>query len=306
MPSILIIDDSETIRHNIRETLDSHGLFKTFHEAGDGVEGFKALIENRVDIILCDLEMPRMDGFKFLAMLATREELRDIPVIMLTSHEDRDFKVRGLEQGASDYITKPFDPGELVARVKVHLKLKTLQDQLKRSNELLTQLSNTDHLTGLYNRRFLVDALGKEFQRASRKQGHLSLVMLDIDYFKRVNDTYGHQAGDAVLVALAGMVRQHLRSYDVAARYGGEEFLLVLPEATLEESVAVAERLRHETTELAFDRNLRDLCLTISLGVAAYPDNHADSMESLIWQADEALYQAKQNGRNRVETYKAP
>lgn len=299
--SILIIDDSDAVREQIVQTLSAVSLFGQYHQACDGIQGFKTLLKVPVDLILCDLEMPRMDGFKFLSMLGTREELKDIPVIMLTGREDRDLKIKGLEQGASDYVTKPFDPGELVARVKVQIKLKSLQDELKKSNELLKQLSNTDPLTRLYNRRYLMETLEREFQRSYRKQGYLSLVLLDIDHFKKINDTYGHQEGDVVLAAVAEMAQVELRRYDIAARYGGEEFVLVLPETPPPEALAVAERLRESVQSMEFPRPMENLTVTISLGVATYPSERIDCIDSLIRQADEALYRAKQSGRNRVE-----
>ena len=299
--TVLIIDDSDTLREEILRTVKGAQLFDSYLEARDGLDGFKMLLNNRVDLVLCDLEMPRMDGFRFLSMTRAREEFQDLPVIMLTSREDRDTKIRGLEQGASDYVTKPFDAGELVARVRVQLKVKALQDELKRSNELLRKLSITDPLTHLHNRRHLMEMVEKEFQRAARKGGYLSLVILDIDYFKKINDTYGHQEGDKVLASLADIVRKGLRSYDVAARYGGEEFVLLLPETPLYEAQTIAERLRTEVQDHIFNGSLQGQVITISLGVATYPSSRIESIDSLFRQADEALYRAKQNGRNRVE-----
>lgn len=247
--SILIIDDSDNIRNSIVNTLREVALFEQYHEAKNGIDGLKSLLDTRVDLIICDLEMPRMDGFKFLAMLNSREELKDIPVIMLTGKEDRQSKIKGLEQGAVDYVTKPFDTGELVARVKVQLKIKALQDELRKSNELLLELSNTDHLTRLYNRRHLMDTLDREFKRALREGGIFSMIMIDIDHFKKVNDTYGHQEGDAVLVAVANAIRRELRPYDYAARYGGEEFAVLLPATNLTGSMQAAERVRKGSSQ---------------------------------------------------------
>jgi diguanylate cyclase (GGDEF)-like protein len=276
-------------------------LFETHHEAADGIEGFKAALNQSFDVIVCDLEMPGMDGFKFLAMRNSREELRDVPVIMLTGREDLETKIRGLDQGASDYVTKPFDPAELVARVRVQLKIKTLQDALKKSNQLLLQLSNTDPLTGLHNRRYLMDTLAREVERSCRTDIPLSLVMIDIDHFKRVNDTYGHQVGDAVLVAVAALLQGQLRPYDTAARFGGEEFVLVLPSTELAAAGAVAERLRKLTANLSFAKEgAADLGLTISAGVAIVSPGSIVNADDLIRQADTALYRAKQDGRNRV------
>ena len=299
--SVLIIDDSDAVRERIIKTLESFNLFSRYYEAEDGLEGFKKLLSSPVDIILCDLEMPRIDGFKFLGMMKSRPDLQDTPVIMLTGREDRELKIKGLEQGASDYITKPFDAEELVARVKVHLKIKNLQDDLKRTNELLLELSNTDHLTGLFNRRYLMDALTKEVQRSTRKGGNLSLIILDIDHFKNVNDQYGHLQGDLVLQKVAQLLQKELRNYDIAARYGGEEFIAVLPDAALEEAVFVANRMRTSVQSTKFSGELSQTALTISLGVAQFSKEGCTTEDGFIKLADDALYRAKANGRNRVE-----
>lgn len=299
--SILIIDDSVTVREQIIRTLEPFNLFNCYYEAEDGLEGFKKLLSSPVDLILCDLEMPRIDGFKFLNMLKARPELLSVPVIILTGMDDRERKLKGLEQGASDYITKPFDHEELVARVKVHLKIKKLQDDLKRSNQLLLDLSNTDHLTGLFNRRYMMEALDKEVQRCIRKSGDLSLIMLDIDHFKHVNDRFGHLQGDVVLQRVALLLKKELRSYDCAARYGGEEFIAILPDSTLQQSVFVADRIRLAIQGAIFDGPLSPLCLTASVGVARFSKEQSATVDGFIKQADDALYRAKANGRNRVE-----
>jgi len=300
--SVLIIDDSDAVRERIIKTLESFDLFSRYYEAEDGLEGFKKLLSSPVDIILCDVEMPRMDGFKFLSMMKSRPDLQDTPVIMLTGRDDRELKIKALEQGASDYITKPFDAEELVARVRVHLKIKNLQDDLKRTNELLLELSNTDHLTGLFNRRFMMEALGKEVKRNLRKKGNLSLIILDIDHFKQVNDQYGHLQGDIVLQKVAQLLQKELRAYDTAARYGGEEFIAILPDATLEEAVFVANRVRMSVQAASFSGELSRLSLSASLGVAMFAKPDCTSVDDFIKLADEALYRAKANGRNRVES----
>lgn len=304
--SVLIIDDSDSVRARIISTLESYGLFDRYHEADDGLEGFKRLLSAPVDVILCDLEMPRIDGFKFLNMIKARPDLQDVPVIILTGMNDRELKIKGLEQGANDFITKPFDPEELVARVKIHLKIKHLQDDLKRTNELLLELSNTDHLTGLFNRRYLMEALEKEFQRNLRKKGNLSLIILDIDHFKKVNDTYGHLQGDIVLNKVALQLQKELRSYDIAARYGGEEFVALLPDAVLKEATFVAERVRLAVQGTKFSGALASLTLTVSMGIATLPTPDGTTVDNFIKMADDALYRAKANGRNRVECFTPP
>ncbi|HEY3308294.1 MAG TPA: diguanylate cyclase [Desulfuromonadaceae bacterium] len=299
--SVLIIDDSQAVRERIIKTLESFDFFARYYEAEDGLDGFKKLLSSPVDIILCDLEMPRIDGFKFLHMLKTRPDLQDVPVIILTGMNDRELKIKGLKQGAIDFITKPFDPEELLARVKVHLKIKHLQDDLKKSNELLLELSNTDHLTRLFNRRYLMDVMDREVHRTIRRGGSLSLILLDIDHFKRVNDTYGHLQGDVVLQKVALHLKNELRTYDIAARYGGEEFIAVLPDASLKEAAFVADRIRLSIQEIQFEGPLAPLTLTVSLGVATFPATGCETVDAFINLADDALYRAKTNGRNRVE-----
>ncbi len=299
--SVLVVDDSDTVRREIVHTLKEKSIFSVYHEAMDGLQGFKVLLKHKVDIILCDVDMPMMDGFKFISMVKSRDEFRNIPIILLTGKEDRDSKIRGLEQGASDYITKPFDTGELVARVNVQLKIKNLQDQLKQANELLVAISNTDHLTGLYNRRFLEEALGKELQRVQRKRNSLSVLIMDIDHFKKINDTYGHQQGDSVLCKVASLFRKELRDYDIAARYGGEEFMAIIPEASLTDAASVAERIRRSIAGAVFQENGENMKITVSLGISTYPAPAINSAEALIREADKALYRAKTKGRNRIE-----
>ena len=298
--TILVIDDSATVRSQIARELQGASLCNLILQAGDGIEAFKLLLGTPVDLILCDLEMPRIDGFKLLGMISGNEQLRDIPVIMLTGRGARELKVKLLGHGASDYVTKPFDAGELIARVKVQLKIKSLQDELKKSNERLKQLSNTDPLTLIYNRRYMMSELTKELQRAERKGSHLSLVMIDIDHFKKVNDKYGHQGGDQVLVSLAALSQSGLRSYDFAARYGGEEFVLTLPETTHADALLIAERLRSSIQSHVYTGSLKGLITTASMGVASYPTDCITSVGDLIRAADEAMYRAKAAGRNRV------
>ena len=300
--SVLVIDDSPGARHQILDGLKSANLFQVYHEAESVIDGFKVALSEPLDVILCDLDMPGMDGFKFLSMIKTRKELQDIPVILVTGVNDQESKIRGLERGASDYLTKPYDPAELIARVKVQLKIKTLQDSLKKSNQALMELSNTDPLTHLSNRRFLMKTLEKELQRCERSQKPMALIMVDVDHFKPVNDTYGHQQGDVVLQTLADQMKAHLRDYDLAARFGGEEFALVLPETALAEAVQVAERLRIAISELRIPADHNEIRLTISLGVATYPHPKVRTVDNLILEADRALYNAKERGRNRVET----
>lgn len=301
MSTILVIDDSKIARQQVIDILKQNSLFKFFFEASDGIEGFKMALNKPVDLIICDVEMPGMDGFKFLRMLSSREELQDIPVIMVTGLEDAEAKISGLEQGASDYVTKPYDSGELLARVKVQLKIKSLQDKLKRSNQMLLELSHTDSLTGLNNRRSMMETLDKEFERSTRNQSPLSLLMLDVDHFKKINDNFGHQQGDTALQALSHLLKDHLRQYDLAARFGGEEFALILPETGTEAACMVAERIRQSILKMRLADFPAGFCMTASFGVATAPNQVLASPDDLIREADNALYNAKRSGRNRIE-----
>ena len=300
--AILIIDDTNSVRQQILDILQGTDLFNAYFEAGNGLEGLKILLNEKIDIVLCDVEMPGMDGFKFLAMVNAREDLQDIPVLLLTSHEAMETKVKGLEQGASDYLTKPFSPEELLARVKVHLKIKALQDDLRANNQLLQKLAQTDPLTELHNRRHMMETLEAEFDRSNRVASPFALLMIDLDHFKQVNDTYGHQLGDRVLQSIAWEIKGSLRQYDSAARFGGEEFALLLPETALKGANLVAERLRQSINDIEFAGPLSGLKVTVSVGVAAIPNAKVSTISDLIRLADDALYAAKRNGRNRVES----
>lgn len=299
--AILIIDDSSLARAYANDCLIKAGIKNPILLVGDGAAGLAILREQNVDLILCDLKMPGIDGFAILSTLQGDPALSDIPVIMLTGNESREDKILGLEKGASDYVTKPFDDAELAARVKVQLKIKSLQDSLRATNERLLEQAHTDDLTRLSNRRSLFEFLPREFERSMRTGDQLAIAMIDLDHFKEVNDTYGHPQGDVVLQRLAVLLRQQSRPYDLAARFGGEEFALVLPETGLSAAATIAERLREEVENFTFAAPLDQLRLTVSIGVAALPHQRVKNVDSLIREADDALYQAKRNGRNRVE-----
>ena len=178
--------------------------------------------------------------------------------------------------------------------------MKRLQDELRRANEILLEISHTDHLTGLYNRRYMMDILEREFLRTARTGSSLAFLIIDLDYFKEINDRYGHQEGDAVLGRAAAVFREQLRSYDIPVRFGGDEFVAVLPEAALSDAQAVAERIRRSLGDIVFSGSLEKLKVTASLGFAVYPWKGVETMEDLIREADNALYRGKAKGRNCV------
>jgi len=266
---ILIVDDNALIRSEIKAVLMKDGGFSHFMEASDGLTAFKIIMETPPDLVLCDLVMPGFDGLKFLGLKASRTELEQIPVIILTAEDDLDRKAEILERGASDYVTKPFHEKELLARVRIHTKLKLLQDELREKNVLLETLSVTDVLTGLANRRRLMTRLEEEVARARRYKTPLSVVMIDLDHFKQVNDVHGHAMGDEVLRNIGAMLKAGVRTTDLAARYGGEELTLVLPHTDIPAATMVAENLREKFA--AFEHRLDGITLkkTVSMGVAA-------------------------------------
>jgi diguanylate cyclase (GGDEF)-like protein len=299
---ILIVDDNALIRSEIKAVLMKDGSYSRFMEAADGLTAFKTIMETPPDLVLCDLVMPGFDGLKFLGLKASRKELEQIPVIILTAEDDLDRKAEILERGASDYVTKPFHEKELLARVRIHTKLKLLQDELREKNVLLETLAVTDSLTGLANRRRLMARLEEEVARARRYKTPLAVVMIDIDHFKQVNDVHGHAMGDEVLRNIGAMLKAGVRATDLAARYGGEELTLVLPHTDIPAALLVAENLREKFAGLEHRLDGATLKKTISLGVAACDgQGEIPSAEDLLKHADEALYRAKQNGRNRVE-----
>ncbi len=299
-PGILVVALSTATRQKIIEALRDTSPFSRYFETNSGREGLEILEKDAIDVVVCGLQVYQMSGLELLRHLQQDPELCDIPFIVLADDNRTKTKIDLLEQGASDYIVQPMDIGEVVARIKVQLKVKTLHDNLKRSNRLLLNLSSTDSLTQLYNRRVLMRTLKKEFQRQIRTEESFSLLMVDVDHFKTINDRYGHLNGDTVLINLARMLRSYLRPYDVPTRFGGEEFALVLPNTNMECAREVAERLRLAAKELRFSGEIRDLDISISIGVATCPADGVDSEDGLLRLADTALYAAKEAGRDQV------
>jgi two-component system cell cycle response regulator len=297
-PKILLIDDSRAVREEIKALLLKRDLDAVFFEAATGLEGFKILLDHPMDLVLCDLVMPQFDGFKFLQMRGSRPELHDTPVLMLTAIEEIGQKVRILTSGATDYITKPFHHEELVARVRIHLKIKHLQDELRQKNALLLALSTTDSLTKTYNRRHFMELARKEFERSERQGFQLSLLIFDVDYFKEINDTYGHQAGDTVLIELCHAAEESLRDYDILGRYGGDEFTILFPQTTLNQAMSVAQRFEKAVKAIELEV-LKGKRLSVSGGVS-HKSSGIQDIEKLVKAADEALYRAKQAGRGRI------
>ncbi len=301
MPTILVIDDSKLIAHVAKNILSKQG-----HEvllAEDGETGLDIAKDNKPDLILLDLILPGIDGYGICERIKNDSNIADIPVIMLTSKAEHADKVRGLELGASDYVTKPFDEGELIARVNTHLRIKELYESVQEKNRLLLEMANRDGLTGLYNHRYFQETLSKDFKKALRYNESLSCVMFDIDHFKKFNDTYGHQTGDMVLKTLGGLIKSLMRDSDLAARYGGEEFALILYHTEAKDAYDIAERLRKTVEQHKFQAEDLVLSVNISIGVACYYHPEIPDAKTLIECADKALYKAKDEGRNKVVAF---
>jgi two-component system cell cycle response regulator len=301
MGKILIVDDSRLIAHVAKTMLTKRG-----HEiivAQDGKAGLEAAKSEKPDIILLDVIMPIMDGYEVCEHLKEDDSTKEIPIIMVTSQAEAADKVKGLELGALDYVTKPFDEAELIARVNIHLRLRELYEAVQEQNRQLQKMANRDGLTGLYNHRYFHEQLSQDFLRAKRYNENLSCVLFDIDFFKKFNDTYGHQTGDIVLKALASVVQRATRESDLSARYGGEEFALILYHTDGPAAYEMAERLRTMVESHEVQDNGNVLRVTISLGVATFPHERIHDSKELVDFADQALYKAKDNGRNRVEVF---
>lgn len=298
--TVLITDDSLVVRAVVRSHLESAGY--RVIEAVDGTAALKVCRESPPDVILLDIEMPGLDGYEVLAELKAIPELMDIPVVFLSTLTDMEDVLRGLRGGAHDYLKKPFEPAELVARVAAAAHVKKLQDQLRQRNDELDTLSRTDALTGLYNRRHVEEELARHHADAVRHRNPLCALLLDVDHFKRVNDGFGHPAGDVVLAEFAVRLVKELREGDVAGRWGGEEFLVVLPRTDLAGGLVVAERIRRSIGATPIVAAGVPISVTVSGGCAVGPVGSADV---LVDNADAQLYAAKAAGRDQIVSTKA-
>ncbi|MEA1935727.1 MAG: diguanylate cyclase [Thermodesulfobacteriota bacterium] len=301
---ILIAEDEKISRMVLIRTLEKRGY--EVLSARDGQEGWEIFQKEKenISIAILDWMMPGMDGLELCRRIKEAAISHYVYVIFLTGKRDIEDIVEGLETGADDYLTKPFDKRELFSRVEVGQRIVDLEKALQESNRKLHEMAVTDSLTGIFNRRAILERLGDELSRAGREKPPLCLMMLDIDHFKRVNDEHGHAVGDKVLVEVVNRVNSQLRPYDVMGRYGGEEFLLGMPGADPENSRKIAERIRTSICEKPFETDDKKLNVSISLGVTSIvPSRDSDTnnlLEAVIKTADDALYKAKETGRNRV------
>ncbi len=290
--TVLAIDDSPDVHRLLDVRLRPENLI--IHHALDAEDGMAQATRTQPDLILLDVDMPLVTGFEFCRKLKSNPLLAQVPVIFLTGATAVHTKVEGFDLGAVDYVTKPFDAAELRARVRAALRT-------KRYHDLLAARSNVDALTGIWNRAYFNQRLGEEVAAAQRYGREVSLVLMDLDQFKSLNDTFGHPFGDQVLQKIGELLHGSLRATDAPCRYGGEEFGLILSDTNEAGARTLAERIRAEIAEAAFHPRERIVRVTASFGVASSAILQASlSMSRLITAADDALYEAKRTGRDRV------
>jgi diguanylate cyclase (GGDEF)-like protein len=278
---VVVAEDDRITREYVGGLLRGHG-FRVLTVA-NGQEAIDRVKEGGVDLVLLDIIMPGLSGLDCCRLIKTMTQDNFLPVMLLTAKSDTDSRVEGLRIGADDYVSKPFDERELLARVGGMLRIKQLHDDVQLAKSRLARLAVQDELTGLYNYRYLHTRLAEEFKRAERYRDPLACAMIDIDKFKSFNDAHGHDVGDAVLAEVAERLRGAVREIDVVARYGGEEFLLVLPSTHFSGALTVADRVWRAVG-----------------GVPLHPSRDVRTKDQLLKAADRALYQAKEDGRNRI------
>jgi diguanylate cyclase (GGDEF)-like protein len=300
--TIAIVDDDPAIRRLLRLLISRAG-YETF-ECTTGTEARERLRAEEWDLAILDRKLPDMDGVVLCHELKSDPTLRTRYIIMLTGEDEQADKVEGLELGADDYITKPFQSAELLARVRAAKRIIDLQKELLQTNKRLELLSITDGLTKLHNHRHFQDELNRAFDESARYARPLSLAMIDIDFFKKVNDTHGHAVGDEVLKAVARLFGESVRSTDLVARYGGEEFAVMMPETTLDDGATFAEKIRSLVESTPIETQAGLVKVTVSIGVASVPQPRIHNSKELIVASDKALYRAKRSGRNQVQTEK--
>src|SRR5665213_3874750 len=295
---ILVIEDRQETANWYRSALvPFHEVttVDTFEEAIVRVKG------GDPDLVVVSLGMRGFDGLRLCSQLRSLPEGRNVPILVVVSDGDRRKLTQALEMGVNDYLTRPVDKNELVARVRTQLRKKRYADRLRHNVQLSLEMAITDQLTGLHNRRYMSRHLDTLMEGAMKNGRPLAFVIMDIDFFKQVNDTYGHDIGDEVLKEFAARINANLRGIDLACRYGGEEFVVAMPDTDMAFATNIAERLRHsiETTPVKISRAPGRISITVSIRIA-HCDGASDSAEQLLHRADQALYRAKRTGRNKV------
>lgn len=297
---LMLVDDDAVQLKNISEKLSKEYVIEGISKPEQAME---IASKNAFDLIMVSTQLSDMDGLRLASSLKGQEATRNVPILMLVDEDDTRSMLKGLELGVNDYIIMPVDYNEMSARIKTQIRRKKYQDALKSNYQQTISLAITDGLTGLYNRHYLNAHLDNTVKQSIHNNKPLSLMIMDMDHFKQVNDTYGHDVGDLVLKQLADIIIKTVRSADLAARFGGEEFVILMPETDKKQGSDAAERIRKivENYEFKFPGPPGTMKKTVSIGVA-FLDELGDSGQGLLKRADEALYKAKNGGRNRVVT----
>lgn len=299
MPRILLVDDDPALRLFVESTLKKEG--HDVHSLPDADDVTEQLDRFTPDLLILDLTLPNISGYDVLKNVRKEARFDTIPIVLFSGQNDTKAKIKGLDLGAVDYLVKPIPPEELAARVRALIRQKKRQDELLAEYKRLSELSLTDPLTGAYNRRALNTFLRSRLAEASRHNTPFSCVMFDLDHFKSVNDTHGHDTGDLVLREVAALTIALFRQEDALVRFGGEEFLAILQHTSKEGARTFAERLRSEVAGRIFNEDKHPLEITLSAGVSSFPDDGGfEDPHEMITLADRRLYVAKGNGRNRV------
>jgi diguanylate cyclase (GGDEF)-like protein len=294
---VLVVQAEDAERLFQRALFSDAGM--TVVEAGTGAEALDYLATECPDLVVLGRTLPDMDGLDLLPRLKS-SELDFVPVLVASHKSETAERVRGLQLGADDYLARPCEPAELLARAKALLRNKAAHDKIRKLQQSLEQMVVSDPLTGLHNRRYLMDRITQEIQRADRHGEPMAFAMLDLDGFKPINDQFGHVVGDKVLRAVGNAIARCVRVSDIAARYGGDEFAIILPQTPPEGAMRVCERVLRAISELKLqDENGVEANVTASLGLAYYPAEDIETPEDLVQSADGALYGAKRSGKNR-------
>jgi two-component system cell cycle response regulator len=294
---ILLVDDRRSSFERIAGILTAEHTVDVETNPQEAV--FHAA-ENDYDVLIVSLGLENFDALRLCSQVRSLDRTRGVPILMIAEAEDNARLLRGLEIGVNDYLVRPLDKNELLARVRTQIRKKRYSGRLRDNVQLSMEMAITDALTGLHNRRYMETHLATLVEQAATRSKPLSLLILDIDYFKSINDNHGHDAGDDVLREFATRIRKSIRGIDLACRYGGEEFVIVMPETDMAVASLVAERIRRKVASEPFriEQGAKTLDVTISIGLAALASQ--DSGAALLKRADQALYRAKRDGRNRV------
>jgi two-component system cell cycle response regulator len=295
---VLVVDDRESSSERISLTLEGE---QTVEIEGDPQEALFRVAEGDFDVVIVALSLENYDALRLCAQIRSLERTRMTPVVLIAAPDQNARVIRGLEVGVNDYLIRPIEPNELKARVRTQVKRRRYTDRLRSNLQTSMELAVTDGLTGLHNRRYMETHLQSLIDQAVSRDRPLSALVVDIDYFKRVNDTYGHDGGDEVLREFSRRLKASVRGIDLACRLGGEEFVVIMPETDAAVARIVAERIRTKCSATRFEiaRGARLLDVTVSVGVASL-NGPADDAGTLLKRADVALYKAKAEGRNRV------